>query len=228
MVRHDTGVPVYRQLMNIIEAQIESGELKGNDKLPSENELCRKYDVSRTSVRQMLSMLSQKGLIYSVHGKGSFVKSHEIKQELSKMVRFGASLRHEGLKGYTKVMGFKSDGELKLLGYANDMPVVYYDSYINQKYIDRVVMKAMELQDRNKAFSTYDIYSELGIEIKNVNQAISAETSDKEIVSLMELKTPQAMLIIKSEYLGADGQVIEQKTAYYRSDIYSFELNREL
>lgn len=228
MVRHDSEIPVYRQLMSIIESKISSGELKSNDKLPSENELCKEYHVSRTSVRQMLSLLSQKGLIYSVHGKGSFVKSPEIKQELSKMVRFGASLQLEGLNGYTKVLEFKSDGELKLLGFANDMPVVYYDSIINDKYIENVMMKALEFQNKNVAFSTFDIYSELGIEIKKINQVISAETSGKNMNSLMDLKSPLAMMVIKSEYIDKNGDVIEKKTAYYRSDIYSFELNREL
>ncbi|MCQ2401015.1 MAG: GntR family transcriptional regulator [Lachnospiraceae bacterium] len=228
MIRHDSGIPVYKQLLSIFEEKISSGELKGNDKLPSENELCKKYNVSRTSVRQTLNILNQKGLIYSVHGKGSFVKSPEIKQELSKMVRFGASLQLEGLNGHTKVLEFKNNGELKLLGYANEMPVVYYDSVINRKYVEKVTMKALELQNRHIAFSTFDIYSELGIEIKKVNQVISAETSDKEINLLMELKAPLAMMVIKSEYMDANGDLIEQKTAHYRSDIYSFELNREL
>ena len=228
MIDHGSGVPVYRQLQEIIEERIAKGELKGNDKLPSENELCREYDVSRTSVRQMLNVLTQKGLIYSVHGKGSFVKSPEIKQELSKMVRFGTSLQLKGLNGYTRVLEFKSDGELKLLGYASDMPVVYYDSFICEKYRDRVLLKAMELAGKKTAFSTYDIYKELDIEIKKINQVITAEIANKEIVSIMNLKNANAMLVIASSYLDTDGNIIEKKTAYYRSDIYSFELDREL
>ena len=44
----------------------------------------------------------------------------------------------------------------------------------------------------------------------------------------MNLKNANAMLVIASSYLDTDGNIIEKKTAYYRSDIYSFELDREL
>ena len=47
-------------------------------KLPSETELCQIYGVSRTSVRTAIQMLAVEGLIYTHHGKGSFVNSNYI------------------------------------------------------------------------------------------------------------------------------------------------------
>ena len=48
---------------------------KLGDKLPTEVELCNKYDVSRSTAREALSMLSAKGLIEIRKGSGSYVKS---------------------------------------------------------------------------------------------------------------------------------------------------------
>ena len=53
---------------------IRSGSWKDGDKLPSEAQLCKELNVSRTSVRGALGRLSGLGLVKSIQGKGSFVQ----------------------------------------------------------------------------------------------------------------------------------------------------------
>ena len=59
----ESRVPLYYQLMDIIMEEIESGMLGENDKIPSERELCEKYDISRATVRQSISGAG-KGRLY--------------------------------------------------------------------------------------------------------------------------------------------------------------------
>ena len=54
---------------------IVSGQLQAGDKLPSENQISRTYDVSRPVIREALLRLQADGLVYSRQGAGSFVKS---------------------------------------------------------------------------------------------------------------------------------------------------------
>jgi len=67
-------VSISEQIAQQIKEQIITGELKPGDKLPSEHELCRLYQVSRTSVRQALANLSSLDLIETRFGEGSRVK----------------------------------------------------------------------------------------------------------------------------------------------------------
>ena len=67
-------ISISEQIFEQMNEQIISGELKPGDKLPSENELCKMYQVSRTSVRQALANLSSLDLIETRFGEGSFVK----------------------------------------------------------------------------------------------------------------------------------------------------------
>ena len=53
---------------------IRSGIWQDGDKLPSEAQLCRELQISRTSVRSALGRLSGLGLVQSIQGKGSFVR----------------------------------------------------------------------------------------------------------------------------------------------------------
>jgi DNA-binding FadR family transcriptional regulator len=55
---------------------IESGRFKVNDRLPSENELARSFNVSRPVIREALSRLQALGLTTSKNGKGTYVVSN--------------------------------------------------------------------------------------------------------------------------------------------------------
>lgn len=62
----------YYKLMDDLKEKILSGEIKSGDKLPSENQLSTKYQVSRQTVRKALSILENEGYIYAEHGRGTF------------------------------------------------------------------------------------------------------------------------------------------------------------
>lgn len=62
---------LYGQLLE----KIVSGHLMEGDKLPSENEISRAFNVSRPVIREALLRLQADGLVYSRQGAGSFVKA---------------------------------------------------------------------------------------------------------------------------------------------------------
>lgn len=66
-------VPVYYQLKQLLKKQIENGELPPGGKIPTEEELCARYNLSRTPVRQALKELVFEGLLTRTAGRGTFV-----------------------------------------------------------------------------------------------------------------------------------------------------------
>lgn len=61
------------KIVRILEREIRSGQLAHGDQLQSENQLVRRFAVSRSTVRKSLSELSRRGLIKTSVGIGSFV-----------------------------------------------------------------------------------------------------------------------------------------------------------
>lgn len=61
------------KIAQILEDEIRSGRLAHGDQLQSENELVRRFAVSRSTIRKGLSELSRRGLITTSVGIGSFV-----------------------------------------------------------------------------------------------------------------------------------------------------------
>ena len=68
----ENGKPKYFSLMEQLKTDILSGAIRPGEKLPSENELSRKYSLSRHTVRKALGILEQEGYIEAFHGKGTF------------------------------------------------------------------------------------------------------------------------------------------------------------
>lgn len=67
--------PLYQQLAALLRQQIQTGELSPGDRVPTEGELCARYNTSRNTVRLALDVLRNEGLITSQQGRGSFVRS---------------------------------------------------------------------------------------------------------------------------------------------------------
>ncbi|BBE19959.1 transcriptional regulator of fucose utilization, GntR family [Aquipluma nitroreducens] len=72
------GVPKYRQIINSIYTAISIGELKLGDKIPSLNQICTEFELSRDTVMVAFNELKAKGIINSIPGKGYYINSIEI------------------------------------------------------------------------------------------------------------------------------------------------------
>jgi GntR family transcriptional regulator len=65
--------PLYREIARDLRRKINSGVLEQGSRLPTEDELMEQYRASRNTVRGALRELSIRGLVYTLHGKGTFV-----------------------------------------------------------------------------------------------------------------------------------------------------------
>lgn len=66
-------IPLYKQLKRRIENEIELGNWKPKEQIPSELELSQMFSVSRVTVRAAVNELSHEGILIKVHGKGTYV-----------------------------------------------------------------------------------------------------------------------------------------------------------
>lgn len=64
---------LYIQVADYIASLVDSGKLRTGARLPPERELAEDYGVSYMTVRRAMKELRERGVIVSVHGKGTFV-----------------------------------------------------------------------------------------------------------------------------------------------------------
>lgn len=167
-INKQSEVPLYQQLIHSIKKCVDERVLKENDKIPAEYELCRKYGLSRTTVRQALDVLEREGYIYKLRGKGSYVSSPKIYQDRSGFSKFYDDMTSIGKVPVSKILSLKikepnehvkmkmnlSDKEMvcKLvwIRYGNDEPLIYETIYFNYslvKGIENINLKSKKLYD---------------------------------------------------------------------------------
>ncbi len=70
--------PAYAQLVRILLGQIAAGIFRPGDRLPSEAQLCERYGVSPMTVRRVVNILADQGVVVAEQGRGTFVKPLEL------------------------------------------------------------------------------------------------------------------------------------------------------
>jgi GntR family transcriptional regulator len=124
--------------------------------------------------------------------------------------------------------GYENPCELKLLGCSEGVPVVFYDSILRKSLGIRMYETAQAHEKEKHAFSTFDLYKDLGMEIGKINQRILAVNANRELSELLKIDAGDALLVLESMIFSKEMMPMEYKKAYYRTDKYSFNLYREL
>lgn len=82
------STPLFQQLAATLRAAIDAGEYPPGSRLPTENELCERYSVSRVTVRKALDELSQGEFLVRKPGKGTFVAEKKIQRKLDGVLSY--------------------------------------------------------------------------------------------------------------------------------------------
>ena len=70
----DESLPIYQQIADMIMDDIIDGQLKEDEKIPSENEIAQFFSINRATIRKGLQVLLDMDLLYKKRGIGMFVK----------------------------------------------------------------------------------------------------------------------------------------------------------
>ena len=73
-IDRDSFEPPYYQLAGILRQQIATGLLRPGDRVPSEIQLCERYEVSPMTARRAIKILLDEELVTASRGRGTFVK----------------------------------------------------------------------------------------------------------------------------------------------------------
>ncbi|WEV40139.1 GntR family transcriptional regulator [Lactobacillus sp. ESL0681] len=187
--------PLYRQVISDLEKRIN--HLKPNDRLPSERQLLIQYNVSRNTIRLALQDLEERGLIYRLHGKGTFVSSRYLDQpNIGEMYSFSEEVRRSGQKPTTLNQSLKlvepnqkiaeqlnlqnaeKAYELVRLRLANDQPYIYSKTYLPEKLFPSLTL------DELQGVPLYDVlkdkYKQLGVMAFEDVQAVNLDKQESE------------------------------------------------
>jgi len=97
-------LPLYHQLERVLLREIEGGRWRAGDRLPTEDELARRFKVSKITVRQALRDLADRGLIRREQGRGTFVERPRMQHGPRQLTSFTEEMRRYGLAPRSRVL----------------------------------------------------------------------------------------------------------------------------
>lgn len=236
MIAHDSSVPLYIQIKDYIRLNIQAGVFPENSRIPSERQLAEQFQVSRLTVSKAINELIQEGLLHSHVGKGTFVSSTKIEQELRTLTSFTEEMIRRGQRPssrvlyavvepasseVTKALLLPSGTKiivLKRVRLADNQPVALETSAIVAAICPDIVGKHDFSQE-----SLYQVLrEECGIRIAYARQIFESRQATPEEQEALHLDPHTPILGITRVTYNAQEQPIEYVRSAYRGDRYKF------
>ncbi|WP_394076612.1 phosphonate metabolism transcriptional regulator PhnF [Xanthobacter albus] len=104
-VPRGTGVTLWRQIAERLEADIAAGRWQPGERLPVEAELATAFGVNRHTLRRALAALAEAGLIEATAGRGTFVKAPPLRYPIGPRTRFSEIVSAEGRWPFGRFLG---------------------------------------------------------------------------------------------------------------------------
>lgn len=228
----EAHAPLWAQVKASLTALILEDGLQEHARLPSEAELCARFGVSRTVVREAMSQMVNEGLIYRLQGKGAFVAGRRDEQDfVGTTVGFSGELADKRKQVTRRILrqetGLPPPRIRKLLRIEETTRLVFVDRAMAVEGSPRMIVRwamlesvvpgldAMPLENR----SLYDtIGRQYGVRLARAERWIEAVPALGEDAALLGVAEGTPVLGIESVAFNPAAQAIEYYTALYLTD----------
>ncbi len=235
--RH-SPVPLYYQLQEWLIDQIESGTWRPGDMLPAERELQDEFELSRTTVRQAIQELENRGLVTRYRGRGTFVAKPKVGHSPLPSHSLADQLLSQGMTAGWVVLSadwveVPADVALRLqiepeqqvyclrrLRLANDEPIGYHIAYVSPEFAE-----AIDEDGLAKGGSLRYLRFEQDLAGNSAKRILEAIPATAVMAELLDVEVGAPMLQIRRVVLSPDERPIEDFCGVYRGDRFQYHIN---
>ncbi|MFG6116034.1 GntR family transcriptional regulator [Halobacillus sp. MO56] len=209
-------IPLYHQVIEILETKIANGEWKVGDQIPTENELAKHFSISNITVKRAVHELVDKGLLYRQRGKGTFVAPQFKEAEMYKLLSFGSEKEypHQTIKFSIEEAGEEAAKWLNIsnidpvinlsrLKMDGDKPVGVEHIYLNYQLCPTITQESMENQ------LIYDALKAENIKLGRTKIDFSALNAGNAEVEMLNIEKNTPLISIQRTTFTEKDQIIE-------------------
>lgn len=231
------ALPFHAQVRESLRARILDGSWLPDQQLPSEHEMTALFAVSRITVRQALQDLQNEGLIYRLHGKGTFVSRPHATQDLMRLQSFGEAMRPLGYQTFNKLvsvreiappatvaerMGAKRGTqvcEITRVRFLNKEPVS-----LDISYFALPIGRRLASQDLTGRDLFVILEQDLGLRLGHADMVIGSQLAEEGQARLLGLQPGAALLHVARLTCDDKGHPLVCEHLFHRGDSYHYRL----
>ncbi|AJH18340.1 MULTISPECIES: GntR family transcriptional regulator [Bacillus] len=211
----------YKQIADVLEQNIRDGLFNETKKLPTEEALMNRFEVSRNTIRKVISQLVNRGYIFQVQGSGMFLRETSVTDYINLGSLRGLTKNLVSQNIETKVLEIEvieASEEivermqceigtrlyfLKRVRIVDGKPFSIEVSYFKKDIIPY-------LNEEIALSSVYSYFIEdLRLNIGFADKVISCEKINKENAKLLELNEGDPALLIENTVYLVNGTIFE-------------------
>ena len=228
-------LPKYFSISQDIIKMIKRGKLMPGMRIPSENQIIDKYEVSNTTARKALHELNAGRWVVKIKGKGTFVHGQGVIRSVDRILSFTRNMIEAGYTPSTKVLhhGVLQKGysalingrrysmkgpvyKIHRLRFADDLPMM-----LEVRYISLVHCPGIEKLDLTG--SLYTAYRDrYGLELTKIHQMLSTEMIEPEAATFFDIHKPTPGFLVDGVTFCGREIILEMEKSIYRGDRYTF------
>lgn len=221
-------LPIYLKIVEDIKEKINNSELKPGDAIYSENALCKAFGVSRMTVRKGLAILANEGYIYSIPGKGNFVKEPDSNTytlyydelhnyintvDKTKLLEVNIIMPTYKLLNSLQITKNKKVIMIRRLFFTDGEPVAYDMKYLpyykGMPIVEKEIRYATFPEMISKNTSLFAIKKEL---------VISAQMPDEEVRKYLNIYNELPIMVVEQKLYNKESKPMGLGITYFRSD----------
>ncbi|MCW6059579.1 trehalose operon repressor [Clostridium sporogenes] len=225
----------YLTIYNEISNKIENNKIQSGEKLPSENEMMKEYNVSRDTIRKALNLLESNGYIQKVKGKGSFVIDiNKFDFPVSGLTSFKELSTKMGVESNTLVKELrlmkpdnflmkqlnlsKNDDVWKVIRVReiNNKKIILDKDFFNKKYVPLLTKDICE----NSIYEYLE--NELGLKISFAKKEITVQQATQEDKSYLDFENYNMIVVVKNYIYLDDMSLFQYTESRHRPDRFKF------
>lgn len=226
-----SGVAVWRQIEQILAAEITASGFGDDGRLPSEGELAKRFDVNRHTVRRAMLGLAALGLVSVEQGRGTFVQPGAIDYSIGRRTRFTENLQRQqhpaagrllsasrvkAEPGVAKALGLRSGVlvyRLETMHESDGVPLTYARSFYPAARFPDLPGVMERVGGTSKALAEFGVADYL-----RKWSRIGSVLPEPEVSRRLNINRQQPVLWVENVDVDLDGVPIKYGTTYFAAD----------
>ena len=203
--------------------------------IPTEEQFCNEYGVSKITIREAIKILVQDGLLYRKPGKGTFISRPKLEQKLNRFFSFSRWAEQHGLEPSSRILKVEVQsadnytaqqldveaGEqvtmIERLCLGNGEPLMWEALSIPTRQCPD-----LHLQDHSNVPLNEILMNVYKIPLMKVIESIEPEVADDYLSKMLLVKASSLLLLVEYTTLTQFDRVVYFGRSFFRGDRYKF------